>query len=353
MSPYCLKRFCEPEIVAKELAVAVIEGKPGESVKGIAYRDEHGVIHVNPSAGFVDDIDTLGFPDWGKISFSNYLLPIFKRPFSMISFSRGCPYSCKYCATHAYNGRKMRKRSIRHLIDEVKYNLSFGVKDFLFWTELMTGDRSYLNAFLDEIFKEDLHKEISWVCNSRVDGIDYDLARKMKKAGCWQIAFGFEFGDDEILKKVQKGGNATLSQSRIAAASAHRAGITLDGHFIMGYPGETVETMQKTIDFACSLPLTFAHFYAAVPFPGSTLYAEALENGWIVEGHWNRLTQESASLKTDTLDPKTVDKNIEKAYRTFYINPKVIARIYRIPRSLKEYIEVTRMGLCFYRSSTE
>jgi anaerobic magnesium-protoporphyrin IX monomethyl ester cyclase len=151
-----------------------------------------------------------------------------------------------------------------------------------------------------------------------------------------------------MLKRVRKGAKATVSQSEKAAEAANRAGIAVDGHFILGYPGETVQTMQKTIDLACSLPLTFAHFYAAVPFPGSTLYEEAIENGWIGSDEYACFSQDRASINTDTLDTGTIDRYIHRAYRAFYLSPGTMLRILKIPRSLREFAELIRMGSSFY-----
>ena len=340
----------EPEIISNHLVNALLKGTSLAAVKGIAYREESGSIHLNSPEGFVAEIDTLGFPDWTKIHFKNYLLPIIKRPFSLISFSRGCPYSCKFCATHVYNGSKLRKRSIPSLLEEIRYNMTFGVKDFLFWTELMTADTAYLDSFLDALLREGLHHKIRWVCNSRVDLVTKDLLRKMKEAGCWQIAFGFEFGDDRILQLARKGGHATTKQGRLVAEMTEQAGIAVDGHFMMGYPGETPETLQATIDYACSLPITFAHFYAAVPFPGAPLYEESIANGWLDPDALELLTQDTASLSTESLGRGMVDQYLKKAYRSFYRNPRVIARIYKIPKTFKEFVEVTRMGFRFYKT---
>lgn len=340
----------EPEITSAKLALSVCNGANSiESVKGIAYRNDNGHSHVNKAREFVGNIDSLGFPDWEKVDFRNYLLPIKGRPFSLISFSRGCPYKCKFCATHQYNGEKLRKRSIDSLIREIKYNLNFGVRDFLFWTELMTLDKDHLSGFLNAIFREKLDSRIEWVCNSRVDSSDKEIFSKMKKAGCWQIAFGFEFGDNKILQLAQKGGNCTVEQGRIAAKMAHESGIFVDGHFMMGYPGETEDTLQATIDFACSLPLTFAHFYAVVPFPGAKLYTEALEEKWLASKRYDYLNQDFACMKTDTLDPETINRYIEKAYRKFYYNSKVILRCLRLPKTPQEYINFIKLGLRFYK----
>jgi anaerobic magnesium-protoporphyrin IX monomethyl ester cyclase len=338
----------EPEISSVDLVTSFCTEKDMDMVNGIAFRSQNS-IRITPPRGFADDIDLLDFPDWEKINFENYRLPILQKPFSLISFSRGCPFQCMYCATHAYNGRKLRKRSIGSLIREIRFNLSRGVSDFLFWTELMTADNRYLNEFLDALMAEKLDQEIRWVCNSRVDGADLPTMKKMKQTGCWQIAFGFEFGSDDILRLAKKGGAASIRQGRKAAQITADAGIAVDGHFIMGYPGETPETLQATIDYACSLPLTFAHFYAVTPFPGSPLYTEAVDNGWFPESAWDKLTQDAASIKTPSLTPFVVNQYIRKAYQQFYRNPKVILRILSIPHSVREYLEVFRLGFQFLR----
>lgn len=339
----------EPEHTARYLVRAFDGDGDFGSVAGLIFRNKDGGVTVNPQRSFEPDIDSLGLPDWEKIDFRDYQMPIVKRPFSLISFSRGCPFSCRFCATHAYNGTKLRKRSIPSLLEEIEFNMSLGVRDFLFWTELMTLDHAYLDTFLDAVIAKRLSEKIAWVCNSRVDSMTEGLAKKMKRAGCWQIAFGFEFGDDKILELAQKGGKATREVARGAAKITARAGIAVDGHFIMGFPGETTESLQRTIDFACSLPLTFAHFYACVPFPGSRLYAEAVERGWFDTRNWDSLTQDSSSLKTDYLDSTTVDLFIRKAYRSFYMRPGTVRRIYEVPKSFKEFIELTRLGLRFAR----
>ena len=342
----------EPELSCKDLVLAISEGKEINGIKGVAFRTGVESVKVNEERPFKDNIDEYGFPNWNKINFSNYPLPIKKRPFSLISFSRGCPYTCKFCATHTYNGSILRKRSINALIEEIHFNLSLGVKDFLCWTELMTFDRRYLNSFLDSLMNEGMHKKIEWVCNSRVDGSDLTLFKKMKAAGCWQVAFGYEFGDERILQLADKGGKATVEQGRIAAEAAHQAGLIVDGHFIMGYPGETKESLQATIDYACSLKLTFAHFYACVPIPGSRLYKESVDQSWFNGSDWAKLNQDKASISTPQLCPEMVQAYIRKAYKRFYIRPCIMMRGLKIPKSLNEYMNFAKLGIGFYKDLT-
>ncbi len=340
----------EPELTCGELGIAIREGQPVDTIRGLAWKAGEGNCKVNSRREFVGNLDSLGFPDWADLDFSIYRMPIKLRPFSMIGFSRGCPFSCKFCAAHMYGGSILRKRSVQSLLQEIELNLSLGVRDFLFWTELLTLDEDFLDVFLDSLIRKGLHTKINWVCNSRVDSGSREMFIKMKKAGCWQIAFGFEFGDDAILQLAQKGGRATIEQGRKTARLADEAGIVVDGHFIMGYPGETRKTLQKTIDYACSLPLTFAHFYAATPFPGSTLFDETIQAERLENPDLEGANQGKATISTDMLDADTVDLFIKKAYRSFYFRPEVVRRGLRIPSGPGEFLNLLKTGFQFYRS---
>lgn len=341
----------EPEITCKELAISICGNTlPLESVNGLAYRGPKDTLVINPGREPpVEDLDSLGFPDWGKIDFRNYRLPISGRPFSLIGFLRGCPFACVFCAASVYSGRRVRKRSVASVMDEIEYNLSFGVRDFLFWAESMTSDKIYLLDFLDALQARNLHKKIRWVCNSRTDVTEREIFVKMKNAGCWQIAFGFEFGDENILRIANKGGKDILKRGRLAARLADAAGIIVDGHFILGYPGETAHTIESTIRYAYSLPITFAHFYTATPFPGSKLYDDALEKGWLSTDNWDSFNQSIAIIKTDSLAPQYITQKIKEAYRRFYLRPSIFWRIAKMPRSPVEYYNLIKVAFRLYK----
>jgi len=338
----------EPEHTITDLIQCLASGnnQPGD-VPGIAFRDEQGHVHITRNRDFIDDLDAIGFPDWKKIDFGNYRLPITDRPFALISFSRGCPFHCTFCAASAYYGRVSRKRSVDSLIEEIKFNVSLGVTDFLFFTEVLTLDRRHLEQFLEALKAEGLERKIRWVCNSRTDTGDRSLFKKMREVGCRQIAFGFEFGADEILQLARKGTKHTTARGRQAAQDAASAGLVVDGHFILGFPGETEENLQATIDYACSMPLTFALFYAAVPFPGSQLYEEARCKGWVSGTEYREYNQDLACIRNGSLDPDVVSRFIRKAYRSFYLRPAIAWRLFRIPQSMKEFLRLGREGVDF------
>ena len=338
----------EPEAVAKELISAFKEGADLKRIPGIAYRTGRG-IRDNPLPDYRDDIDSYGFPDWSDISFDNYLLPVKKRPFSLISFARGCPYPCTFCAASTYYGKKLRKRKISRLISEIEYNLKLGVKDFLFWTELISSDLEYLDRFLEAVLEKDLHKKINWVCNSRIDRLTEAILKKMKKAGCWQIAFGLEFGTDKALKLVKKGGEATIGKGREIIKLVDKTGIAADGHFLIGYPGETVEDIKATVEYAASLPLTFAHFYMATPFPGSKLYDFYIEGvgSENPQDFWSNIAQHKYVFAGRGLTEKEVTRHMSMAYRKFYFSPYRMYKISKAAYGIKEKVNLVKIGASF------
>jgi len=336
----------EAEAVIKKLAQNLLNKGRLSEVKGIGYKDLEGKIIINERVEFNENLDDYGMPDWSDIDFQNYKLPIKDRPFSLISFSRGCPYSCSYCAARTYYGRKLRKRSIENIIKEIYYNLEIGVKDFLFWTELISADRKYLDEFLNALFAEELDKKIDWVCNSRVDQLELEQFVKMKKAGCWQIAFGLEFGTDKMLKIANKGGQATTERGRRAVVEADRAGLAVDGHFIMGYPKETLADMEETIKFAYSLPLTFAHFYLATPFPGSVLYDQIKTDFQSVD-LWNKISQDQYVLNNLEYTQEDIKEKISRAYKKFYLSASRVWRIFKVAHGIREKISLLGIGANF------
>lgn len=336
----------EPEITAKELVVFLEKRADLESMPGLTFRKGAEAIS-NPPRPFLENLDVLEPPCWSGVDFQDYIMPIVGRPFVLVSIMRGCPFNCKFCASHIYNGKIIRKRSVKRIADEIRSYLKMGISDFLFWAEFLTLDFEYLKELLVELEKDDLLGKIRWVTNSRVDFVDLELFKRMERAGCWQVVYGIEFGSDDILKLADKGGNALVKQSRIAVETAQQAGLVVDGHFVVGYPGETKENLEQTINLALTMPLTFAHFYAASPFPGSDLYQEAAANNWMIEKDFEKVCQDTYNLKVGELNPEVVSRYISKAYKKFYLRPIIVWRILTIARTRKEFFNIVKLGFKF------
>jgi len=296
-------------------------------VPGITFRDEGGKIISNPDAHWLlpEDIPA---PSWHLIDLTPYRLPLSGRPFLIVAPVRGCPFRCSFCTAPIYYGKNLRKRPVQNVIAEMKNNIErHGIREFFIWADTFTADRAYVQQFCREIIDAGLR--ITWTCNSRVDTVDSETLGLMKKAGLWMISYGLESGNDGILEGIKK--KITVAASRKAVRMAHDMGIKTAGHFIFGFPGETFKTMEETLRFAMELPLDIAQFYAAAPFPGTSLYDEALRRGWLKIGKIgdsslfsSPLSQNEAVLELPDLPSTEVNSFRRRAYRKFYGRPKII-----------------------------
>jgi anaerobic magnesium-protoporphyrin IX monomethyl ester cyclase len=188
-------------------------------------------------------------------------------PTTSIMTSRGCPFSCDFCSRPVF-GNEFRERSASSIADEVEDILSLGYEKVFFQDDCFTLTKKRVIDFCDEINQRRL--EFKWDCLSRVDSMDKELADKMKASGCEKIFFGLESGDDNILKIMKK--SANTEQARRAVKIGSSSGIKTGGFFILGYPGETNDTILSTINFALSLPLDYLSFSIPYPIPGTGLY---------------------------------------------------------------------------------
>ncbi|MCK4491192.1 MAG: radical SAM protein [Candidatus Altiarchaeales archaeon] len=305
----------EPEITASELT----EKKP-ENVDGILYKNTSGGIVENPDRGFLDP-DSLPFPAWDMIDLKKYRMPVTGKNYVLLMTGRGCPYNCSFCVSTSYYGKKFRCRSKESVIKEIEYVKEMGIDNFFFFVETFTLNKKFVVDLCDEIMQRDL--QIKWICNSRVDTVEWRMLKKMKQAGCWLMSFGIESGQQEILDGVNKG--AEVWQSIDAVKMAYDAGIATIGHFIFGLPGETENSLEKTLLFSKKLPLNFAEFYIAVPFPGSELFEDlGLESHRDVDWSQFEYSHNSSGKGFDL-------ENIRRrAYREFYLRPSLILRDIRL-----------------------
>jgi hypothetical protein len=324
------------------------------AIRGLSWREAGGAIHHNPDAEPLAP-EAIPAPDWGGLDLGCYRLPLKGRRFLIVAPVRGCPWRCTFCTAPLYYGSRLRRRPVGHVVAEMADNAArFGIGEFFIWADTFTADTRYVREFCRAILAAGL--KVSWTCNSRVDTIDPETLALMKAAGLWMISYGIESASDAVLAACGKG--ITAAQSRAAVAMAHRLGIRTAGHFIFGLPGETAATMAQTLAFALSLPLDIAQFYAAAPFPGTALHAEAVARGWLTEGDRLPLSapaeaagragavppdgavqedappafppafsQSCAALSLPGLSAAAVDAFRRRAFRRFYLRPAAAARL--------------------------
>lgn len=321
----------EPEFCLLELVRALKQNNNLENIKGLSYRDNSRMQH-NPDRQFNDDLNKLTFPAWGLINLDSYPLPLTGEPFLLITTSKGCPHRCIFCPAKPFYGSRLRFRQPEVVVDEMSYDKErFGIRQFLIWSESFTEDKDFVIRFCDEILKRQLN--VAWVCNSRVDKVDLEMLKTMKRAGCWMIGYGVESGCQEILDNVKK--DITVEKIEKAIKWAKEAGLEVTAHLIFGLPGETLDTGLNTIKWLNRLNVDFAQIYCAVPWPSTLLYSIAQGKGWLITKEWGLYEQNHCVLDTGEITPKQVEYLRRLAIRKFYLSPKRLLAVLRKINSVR------------------
>lgn len=282
------------------------------------------------------------FPDRSLLNNHYYKLQYNNKPFTIIQTSRGCPNKCIYCTTSLYSPNYV-SRTVDSVIGEIEKSVEeYEITNFMFLSDTFTADRKWVEEFCRKMIKRKVN--VRWMSNSRIDKIDYPLARLMKDAGCWLVSLGIESSDENILRNVKK--NITRYQIKQAVNDLHLAKIRTIGYFMFGLPGESKESIYNTIHFSKSLPLDYAYFYHTTPFPGTVLYEMAQRNHWLVTNDWNQYAHgKKALLIYESLTVTEVQKALKDAYRTFYFHPKRIMKQISTIHSLKVLTNHIRVAI--------
>jgi anaerobic magnesium-protoporphyrin IX monomethyl ester cyclase len=262
------------------------------AIKGLGWRQGESVI-INWDRPFIKSLDDLPIPYHHLLPYQRYLMPMIKGPYTFIVTSRGCPAGCKYCIKHVSYQYSVRLRSPEKLVEEMRQLRTLGIKHVNMYADLFTVNREQVVELCQLLIKENL--KMTWTCNSRVDYVDEEMLRLMGKSGCILISWGIESANEAILKRARKG--YRTEQAGIALKWAHQAGIKNWGYFIIGLPGETVETIQESIALSKKLPLDILLFHVAAPYPGTPFFFEAVENGWFRPGvNWEEVDMDQATV---------------------------------------------------------
>lgn len=342
------KEANRPEWIARLLQKADPQWQSGDqeapvlaAVKGIVWRDE-GQIRQNRDRPFIPDLDDLPVPRYDLLPLDQYRMPMMKGPFCFVLTSRGCPAGCKFCIKHVSYQWSVRLLSPQRVVEEIRILYNRGIRNIHMYSDLFTVNREQVMGICELILKKGL--KIKWTCNSRVDYVDEEMLQMMGRAGCWMISWGIETADETILKKAAKG--ASLKNVRQALVWAHKSGIKNWGYFIIGLPGETVETIRKTIEFAKALPLELALFHIAAPYPGTPFFFEVLKNGWFREGtRWEQVDMDKETvLQYENLSAEDLMYWQRRAFREWAFRPgpafTYLKMLCSDPRTLKRAIRV-------------
>jgi|GEM_PF-188027 len=324
----------EPEYTVRDFALALKNKLSLSGVKGLVHKSG-GVVIYNEKRPLIVNLDELPDPAWDLVNIPGYRLPITQRPFLLILTGRGCPYPCTFCAAGTFYGKKTRLRSPARIVSEMKrVKEKYGIKDFLFWSENAICERKQIYDISRSLVEDALG--IKWVCNGRVDMIDEELLKMMKRAGCWMIGYGIEAGTEKVLRLMKK--NIKIDDMRRAVTLTKKAGIEVTGHVIVGFPGETKEDILETAKMTKRLDFDYIQIYCSVPFPGSALYEEARKKGFIKSNDWAMFEQNFSVMDTPWLLASEVMAERERMIRDFYLDPRKIFKTLRKIRSPREVL---------------
>ncbi len=319
----------EGEETMLELVREVEKNPDFSKVLGVAYRNK-GKLKLTSPRGFIHDLDSIPFPArelFDNQAYKNHYLKKFGYTITSLITSRGCPFSCDFCS-QAIFGNTFRARSAENIVDEMETVLTLGYTRIWFADDCFTLNRKRLIDVCDEIIQRRI--KIDWECLSRVDTIDRNMTEKMRQAGCVRMFFGTESGNDSVLALMNK--RASTKQAKKAIQVAKHSGIQVGAFFIVGYPGETDETVLDTLRFASSLPLDYLSFTLPYPIPGTPLY-ERLKDRMILDD-WAepkrlRLTEHKL-LFHSTFSEAKLQFAILKAMVQFKLRKYLGTRIYKL-----------------------
>ncbi len=304
----------EGEETLVELVMALQQGENPGNIKGLAYQD-HGGIILTPPRDLIQNIDALPEP-------ARHLIPLGRYralglPISMTT-SRGCPFQCIFCVGRKMVGAKVRYRNPKKVVDELAYLSTLGFHQINIADDLFTASKKHCMAVCDEILQRQL--KIQWTSFARVDTVSRPALEKMKQAGCTAVSFGVESGSPEILTTIKKG--ITLNQVIDAVSMCNDVGVTPQASFILGLPGETLQTLQQTVAFAKRLKsMGVLHgYHLLAPFPGTDVRENSQSYDiQIMSNDWNDYHANQAIVRTEAVDQQTLDNIVKDWQKNFDI----------------------------------
>ena len=340
-------------ICRKEFDYSVTEfatGKPLDEIAGISYLKNGSVVH-NPDREQLQDLDSLPFAvDIYKrdLDITRYNVPFLLHPFLSFYTERGCPALCTFCLwPQTLSGHPWRVRSSENVAEEVRHALAYypNLKEIFFDDDTF----NIRAARVKDLCAKLKPLNFTWSCTSRVT-VEYETLKAMKEAGCRLLVVGYESGDPQILKNIKKG--ATIEQALEFTKNCKKLGLVIHGDFIIGLPGETPETIRRTIDFAKRLDCETIQVSIAHPYPGTEFYDQVVRQGQLTaaamtdeQGHQLPNIAYTSLSSTDMLEA------VEQFYGEYYFRTRVIWRVVkkaifnseerqRLYHEAREYLEL-------------
>ncbi len=308
----------------------VAEGRPLAKVLGLNYRDAQGDLVRNPDRPMIENMDELPFVSevyHRDLTIENYFIGYLKHPYVSLYTGRGCRSKCTFCLwPQTVGGHRYRVRSPDNVIEEVAYIQRHmpQVKEVFFDDDTFTD----FKPRVEEIARGLGKLGVTWSCNAKAN-VPYKTLKVMKDNGLRLLLVGYESGNNQILHNIKKGLRTDIAAR--FTRDCRKLGITIHGTFILGLPGETRETIKQTIDFAREINPHTIQVSLAAPYPGTRLYNEAMDNGWLDTASANGLVNDNgvqiAPISYPHLDADEIFNSVETFYKKFYFRASKIAEL--------------------------
>jgi hopanoid biosynthesis associated radical SAM protein HpnJ len=307
----------------------VADEVPWADIDGLSYRNSSGVIVHNQDRAILESMDSLPFvtPVYKRdLKIENYFSGYLKHPYISLYTGRGCKSRCTFCLwPQTVGGHRYRTRSVGHVVEEIAWaQKAFPqVKEFFFDDDTFTDNLPRA----EEIAREMGKLGVTWSCNAKAN-VPYETLKVLKDGGLRLLLVGYESGNQQILHNIKKGMRVEVAEK--FTRDCHELGIVIHGTFIVGLPGETRETLVQTMEWAKRINPHTIQISMAAPYPGTFLYKQAVENGWLdaenaelVDDHGNQI----APLHYPDLSHAEIFEAQATFYKRFYFRPKKIGSI--------------------------
>lgn len=325
--------FGEAEASFLDLLNALpLENLASPLAAGLAFRSG-SEIRVGPERPLDRGLDSLPFPAFDLMPLPLYdgMYRIRRNPALSISTARGCPYRCIFCQNPG--GTQYRYRSMESVMEEIDYDLrTYSIRQLVLTDETFTLNRKRTTRFCETMMERGFHRQVRWVCETRVDAVTRDLLQLLKDSGCEAISFGVEAGNQDVLDGIKK---KTVKEEAIQAVRwCREVGIFTQTNFIIGHPYETQDTIKDTIQLALDLQGDSAGFSILVPFPGTEVarMAERGEGGLrLLTRDWAQFGKQiGAALELENVRRPALERLRLAAYLRFYLRPRQFPNAFRV-----------------------
>lgn len=334
----------EGEDVLTELLGRLEQGLDPRDIPGLVSRDDDGQVQAN--ALYEGQVDLAALPDLAWDLLDDYparyhaaATYLNKTPFTDLIVSRGCKYVCTFCDNQTF-GRSIRALPVERILKNIDRLVNdYGIRSLFFTDDSLMTLRGDFEKVCQGLIERNY--DLEWSINARTSEVDEEILALMKRAGCWQISYGVESGSWEILKRIKKAATPRMQERALKLTAA--AGIKSNAYIIIGFPGETHETLAETREFLKRVPIDTLRLTFFTPFPNTDITADLEGQGEIV-ADWTRLNFYNIAYIPNGLTRDDLERAYRKIMMRFYLTPRVL-------RSFLPHLIVPRKAAALFRGT--